>query len=57
MAKNKAKPEVNEGEARPTRHGKSVEERRIRQAEALRANLKKRKNQLRDRQSPDESQD
>ena len=37
-----------------TRHEKSTEERRKRQADALRANLKKRKTQIRKRSNPEQ---
>ncbi len=53
MSENKtAKPEAATGE-NPGRHAVRAEQRRQRQAEALRANLKKRKQQIRGRDSPD----
>ena len=50
MAENKAKIPTKGQSETVSRHGKRAEERRHRQAEALRANLKKRKDQVRGRE-------
>lgn len=51
MAENKDFKPPEEAQQKPSRHAKKAEERRLRQAEALRANLKRRKTQLRERDS------
>ncbi|MBC8268027.1 MAG: hypothetical protein H8E36_04700 [Rhodospirillaceae bacterium] len=56
MSENKAeKPRGNTGDA-AGRHQKRVDERRQRQAEALRANLKRRKDQARQGETPTDSE-
>ena len=53
MAENKAGKPSGVTTKKLARHEKSAEERRKRQADALRANLKKRKTQIRQRSNPD----
>ncbi|NQU59397.1 MAG: hypothetical protein HQ513_19365 [Rhodospirillales bacterium] len=52
MTENKSPKTQNRAGENAGRHAKRAEERRQRQAEALRANLKKRKQQIRDRDTP-----
>jgi len=52
MAENKAGKSSGVTPKKLTRHERSTEERRKRQADALRANLKKRKTQRRQRSNP-----
>jgi hypothetical protein len=49
MSENKTKKSPSPGSEKTGRHDKRLDERRQRQAEALRANLKKRKSQIRGR--------
>ena len=52
MTENKAERPQGPAEKKLSRHDKLAAERHQRQAEALRANLKKRKSQVRRRDSP-----
>ena len=53
MPENKADKPLRADAEKISRHNKRAEERRQRQSEALRANLKKRKTQVRERENPD----
>ncbi len=52
MPENKAHKQPADTRKKTSRHSKRGEERRQRQAEALRENLKKRKSQVRERDNP-----
>jgi len=57
MAENKADKQSDAAGKNTGQHGKRQEERRQRQAQALRANLKKRKSQIRQRDINDANDD
>jgi hypothetical protein len=52
MSENKTEKQSEKMDKTAGRHQKRAEERRDRQAEALRANLKRRKDQVRQRNAP-----